>query len=60
MPNVKLDKEKIQQLLRQADERWYTQHSGSYNYQEHLGFTADYISKRYRPPELGRKVKAHA
>ncbi|GAJ16527.1 unnamed protein product, partial [marine sediment metagenome] len=40
-------------------ERWYVQHSGSFNYQEHLDFTADYIGKHYRAPELGRKVKAH-
>ena len=59
MPAEKLDNERILQLLRKADSKWFTNHRGQFNYNEHLDFTADYISKHYRSPELGRKIKDH-
>jgi len=43
----KLDKEKIQELLRKADEKWFASHGG-YKYQEHLEFTAEYLAKHYK------------
>ena len=50
MPAEKLDNERILQLLRKADSKWFTNHRGQFNYNEHLDFTADYISKHYRAP----------
>ncbi len=45
---AKLDKEKIQELLRKADSKWFATHGGQYKYEEHLEFTADYIVKHYK------------
>lgn len=44
----KLDKEKIQELLRKADSKWFATHGGQYKYEEHLEFTAEYIVKHYK------------
>lgn len=44
---VELDKEKLTQLLREADDRWFASHSGGYKYSEHLVHTAGYITKNY-------------
>ena len=44
---MKLDKERILELLAEADTKWFKNHSGKYSYREHLDFTADYIAKHY-------------
>jgi len=48
MPGEKLDKERILQLLRKADSKWFASHKGQFSYQEHLDFTSDYIAKHYK------------
>lgn len=60
MPNVKLEKETILHLLRQADERWFAQHSGSFNYEIHLDFIADYIAKHYKGGNYAENKLHHA
>ena len=54
MPREKLDRQRIRQLLQEADDKWYAKHSGNFNYQSHLDFVADYIAKHYN------QVKEHA
>jgi len=44
----KLDKDKISELLRKADEKWYTSHGEQFKYQEHLEFSAEYLVKHYK------------
>lgn len=44
---LKLDQTKIQDLLEGADKRWFKNHSGQFNYREHLAFTAEHIAKNY-------------
>lgn len=48
---MKLDKNRILELLAAADRKWYNSqsdhHSHQYNYREHLEFNADYIVKKY-------------
>ena len=43
-----LDPERLKDLIRRADDKWYAEHSGKYDYQEHLVFTARYIVVHYR------------
>lgn len=47
MPKEKLDQDRIRQLLKEADDRWYASHRGAFNYQSHLDFVAAYIGKHY-------------
>ena len=44
-----LDKERIQVLLRKADDNWFIGRTGKHypSYEEHLAHTADYIAKHY-------------
>jgi hypothetical protein len=51
----KLDRERVRELLREADDKWYLQHSGKYEYQGHLDFVADYIARNYHKPR--KKLK---
>ena len=48
---MKLDKNRILDLLAEADTKWYNSHSDhsshQYNYREHLDFVADYIARKY-------------
>ena len=44
---MKLDKNRILELLAAADTKWFKSHSGQLNYREHLEFTADYLAKNY-------------
>jgi len=56
MPREKLDKVRIRELLQKADDKWYAQHSGRFNYQSHLDFVADYIVKHYKEKEHARRA----
>ena len=42
-----LDKARILQLLTEADTKWFSSHSGQFNYREHLEHIADYITRNY-------------
>lgn len=47
---MKLDKNRILELLEGADTKWYRQHpspTSRWSYREHLEFTADFIAKHY-------------
>ncbi len=47
---MKLDKERIVELINAADTRWYRQHpspTSNWSYREHLDFTADYVARNY-------------
>lgn len=56
MTREKLDKEMMLRLLRKADSKWFAQHSGQFNYQEHLAFTAEYVARNYHK-ESQKKVR---
>lgn len=43
----RLDEEQLYQLLRDADDLWYREHTNTSTYREHLEFTAEFISKNY-------------
>ena len=40
-----LEKDRVLQLLAEADTKWFKSHSGQFNYREHLEFTADFLAK---------------
>lgn len=42
-----LDKEKLETLLRKADDKWFAK-PGPYKYGAQVAFTADYIAKHYK------------
>lgn len=47
---MKLDKNRILELLEKADNKWYRQQpspTSRRNYREHLEFIADHIAKNY-------------
>lgn len=47
---MRLDKNRILELMEAADTKWYNQHPSStsrWSYREHLEFTADYIARNY-------------
>lgn len=44
---MKLDKNRILELLADADTKWFKSHSGQFNYREHLEFTAEYVARNY-------------
>ena len=50
-----LEKERILQLLAEADTKWFKSHSGQFNYREHLEFTADYLAKNYHKGKTGER-----
>lgn len=43
----KLNENVILSLLKKADSKWYTGHSGQFNYREHQEFVARYIVRNY-------------
>ncbi len=43
----RLEKDRILELLAEADTKWYNAHSDLFKYQEHLEFIAEYIAKNY-------------
>ncbi len=59
---MKLDKDRILDLLAAADIKWYNSHSDhtshQYNYREHLEFVADYIAKNYNRKSKQGKVRS--
>ncbi len=59
---MKLDKNRVLELLTAADIKWYNSHSDhssyQYNYREHLEFTADYIAKNYNRKSKQGKVRS--
>lgn len=47
---MKLDKNRILELMAAADTKWYHQHlspTRRWSYREHLEFTAEYLAKNY-------------
>ncbi len=46
-----LDKARLLQILREADDKWYISHSSQFKYHEHLEFIAEYIAKNYHRKE---------
>lgn len=47
---MKLDKNRILELLAGADTKWYQQHpspTNRWSYREHLKFVAEFIAKHY-------------
>jgi len=42
-----LDKKRVLELLTKADTKWFKDHSGQFNYREHLEFAADYVATNY-------------
>lgn len=52
----KLDRERIKQLLEEADRKWFANHGGKFAYQEHLEFLASYLVANYnRKGKLARQ-----
>ena len=55
-----LDKNRILQLLAEADAKWFNNHSGQFKYREHLEFTADYITRNYyKETKYGNQNRGH-
>ena len=48
-----LEKDRVLQLLAEADTKWFKSHSGQFNYREHLEFTADYFARNYHKGKTG-------
>ena len=51
----KLDKERIRQLLEEADQKWFKNHSGEFKYLEHLEFVAEHLARHYRDATTGNQ-----
>lgn len=48
MPKTEhLDKNRVLQLLAEADTKWFSSHFGQFKYRDHLEFIADYITRNY-------------
>jgi len=43
----KLDTDRLKLVLQEADNTWFRDHSGDFNYQKYLDFVAEYVSKNY-------------
>jgi len=46
-----LEKDRVLQLLAEADTKWFGKHSGEFNYREHLEFVAEYVARNYHKKE---------
>jgi hypothetical protein len=60
-PAMKLDKNRVLELMAAADTKWYGQHpppTSHWSYREHLEFTADYIAKNYNRKSKQGKVRS--
>lgn len=53
---MKLDKERVLQLLAEADRKWFKDHTGKFNYREHLDFVAGHVANKYH--RGGSRAKA--
>ena len=42
-----LEKDRVLQLLAEADTKWFGKHSGQFNYREHLEFVAAHVATNY-------------
>ena len=56
----KLDAEVINELIGEADDKWFSTHAGNWPYRQHLKFVADYIADHYhnRKKRHDRKISA--
>jgi hypothetical protein len=43
----RLDRERIKQLLQEADDKWFGNRPKKQDYQSHLSFTASYVAENY-------------
>jgi len=50
-----LEKDRVLQLLAEADTKWFKSHSGQFNYREHLEFTVDHLAKNYHKGKTGER-----
>ena len=48
---MKLGKNRVLELLAEADTKWFNNHHGEYKYHEHLEFLAEYVAKNYHKKE---------
>jgi hypothetical protein len=48
---MKLGKNRVLELLAEADMKWFNNHHGEYKYREHLEFAAEYVAKNYYKKE---------
>lgn len=55
-----LDPQLIKALLQRADDRWYAEHHGKYDYQEHLDFTVGYLVRNYKDRRKGEQERQRA
>ena len=55
---IQLDPKKLEQLIEKADDLWHSDHGGQYRYQEHVEFTAVYISSHYKVQKQERREHA--
>lgn len=52
----KLDRDKVRQTLVDSDLKWFSTHTGQYDYQAYLDFTAEYIAIHYhRRNKVGQR-----
>ena len=56
----RLEKDRILQLLAEADTKWFKSHSGQFNYREHLEFTADYLARNYHKGKTGERNRGRS
>lgn len=47
MTKEQLDKNRILEILAEADAKWFQNHSGQFKYREHLDFVAEYVATNY-------------
>lgn len=56
-----LEKDRVLQFLAEADTKWFSSHSGQFNYREHLEFIAEYIARNYhKEKKHGNQNRGHS
>lgn len=52
----RLEKNRVLMLLADADHRWFSTHSGKFEYLQHLDFVAEHIAKNYYKNGGGKRL----
>lgn len=55
----KLDTGRLRIVLEDADNTWFRDHSGNFDYQKYLDFVAEHVAKNYHKKPRGRKAESN-
>lgn len=55
---IKLEVTEVAKLIRKADDKFFIAQKGQYDYNAHVNYTAEYISRNYKGKKPERKKNA--